>query len=445
MATNFAANFAADTGKFIAKKTLAVAKYDIIVSQFADKIDLAPGNGTTYNVFRYERVSLPATTLSEGVPSAGQSMQITQVTGTVAQWGDLIRFTDVAESTVYHSLVEKAAERLRTQIVETVERNTFNALMGGTQVNYVGAVGARSALLNTSVMNPLEIGRAVAYMRSSGAQMFGSNGRDNNITRPNTSPMGASTPSRPYLIAVIHPNVEQDLRQNAQMVTAWSYSDIFKLYNSVVGQWGQVLFTSSNLVPTYTGAAAVTGTAGTAGALATGSYYIRVTASSTYSQYESVVYQNSGAIAVTGPNGSISVTVPSTPGYTYNVYIGTSTSQTNLGTSAAGPSTGPLAGQATQLSPGTVAVITGIGIAQVPPAAPATGVTVYPSFFFGMNAYANITLDALKVNMLKDADKSDPQNQTRVFAWKLFYGTMIVNNPFMMRVESGSAFNSTLG
>jgi len=47
--------------------------------------------------------------------------------------------------------------------------------------------------------------------------------------------------------------------------------------------------------------------------------------------------------------------------YVFNVYIGTSSSPTNLGLSASGPATGPLAGQATQLASGSTVIITGIG------------------------------------------------------------------------------------
>jgi N4-gp56 family major capsid protein len=89
--------------------------------------------------------------------------------------------------------------------------------------------------------------------------------------------------------------------------------------------------------------------------------------------------------------------------------------------------------------------VTGLGVAQVPPAAPATGVSVYPTFIFGRGAYAQVVLDNVKFTYLKEADKSDPLNQLRVVGWKNFYGTLLTNSQFMMRVESTSAFNGTFG
>jgi hypothetical protein len=89
--------------------------------------------------------------------------------------------------------------------------------------------------------------------------------------------------------------------------------------------------------------------------------------------------------------------------------------------------------------------VTALGLAQTPPAAPATGVTVYPTFIFGRGAYAQVVLDSVKMTYLKEPDKSDPLNQLRVIGWKNFYGTLISNQQFFMRIESTSAFSATFG
>jgi hypothetical protein len=173
--------------------------------------------------------------------------------------------------------------------------------------------------------------------------------------------------------------------------------------------------------------------------------YVLVTGSDTQNGYESYIAQVSGALSVSGTTGSISVTVPSTAGYTYSVYVGLSTSPTNLGKSVSGPTTGPLAGMATQLAPGTTAIITDIGTAQVPPAAPATGVTVYPTFIFGVGAYAIVTLSNIEHFMLSNADKSDPLNQKSVVGWKGYWGGVIKNQQFLARLETTSAYSATFG
>jgi hypothetical protein len=205
------------------------------------------------------------------------------------------------------------------------------------------------------------------------------------------------------------------------------------------------------MLPRWTGVAVVTGTPGTAGNLvSSGNYVIQVTANDTLNQFgETLIYQVSGALAVTGPNGSISVTLPSTAGYLYNIYISQvgATTPTNLGltNSPAAQTVGPLAGQAALLPPGTTAVITGIGLFQIPPAAPATGVTVYPTFVFGKEYYACLQLENAKWTFLGDADKSDPLNQLRVIGWKLFEGFVICNQQFGCRIESSVSNSGAFG
>jgi hypothetical protein len=196
------------------------------------------------------------------------------------------------------------------------------------------------------------------------------------------------------------------------------------------------------MMPFWKGNAAVTGVASlTGGNLATGTYFVVVTGAPAATSVEQQIYQVSAGIAVTGPTGSISVTLPTLANYVFSVYIGTSSSPTNLALSASGPVVGPLAGQATQLASGSTAILTGIGVPQTPQAAPATGVTVYPTMFFGQDAYGQVLLDNVEYHYLKNADKSDPMNQTRVVSWKFFYGTIILNNAYMARTESGSAFS----
>jgi len=116
-----------------------------------------------------------------------------------------------------------------------------------------------------------------------------------------------------------------------------------------------------------------------------------------------------------------------------------------LATTSAGPPVGPFAGQATQIAPNQTIVLTNIGLAQVPPAAPAAGITVYPTFIFGRGGYGQVKLDDVRFSYLTGADKSDPLNQLRIVGWKCFYGTLLENSQFFMRIESTSAFSVTFG
>jgi N4-gp56 family major capsid protein len=448
MAVNQSSSFQADVEAYIADKTLPLARRQLVVYQFGDPLTLPKGRGVTYTATRYNRVPLPFAPLSEGVPPIGELMTIGQVTATALQWGDKITITDIAEMTIKHPLFKKAIELLGLQIAETLERNTFNNLMGGAQVNYVNARGSRGGLVAGDVLNIHELNRAYAMLVTLGAPRYmGDEMTDTKLEADAGGAKASSNPrSMPHYACVIHPFVAGDLRENQPIQYAWSQSDINRLYNYELGEWSGIRFCMSNMVPSFTGVALIQPTAGTAGNLATSAtYYAIVTASDTQNQYESQIYQVSAATSVTGPNGSLTVVLPTLAGYTFSVYIGTTNAPANLGLSAAGPTVGPMQGQATQMAGGQTVVITGIGASQIPPAAPGTGITVYPNYVFGRGAYGQVMLDDTKFTYLKEADKSDPLNQLRVVGWKLMYGTIYENQQFMLRIESTSAFNSTFG
>jgi hypothetical protein len=293
------------------------------------------------------------------------------------------------------------------------------------------------------VLDTTTVLRTYGAMATLGAIMYdGPEGPNPQLSAKGNA--GATT--SPHLCAVCHTLVVADWSQNATVILARAYSQVTRLYNYEIGEWGGIRFTASNMVPYWTGYAQVNGTPGTAGNLATNAtYYMIVTGSDTQNQYESYVAQVSASASVTGPNGSITMTMPSTTGYTYNVYLGTSASPTNLATSTSGPTVGPLAGQAVQLAAGSTVVLTGLGVTQTPPAAPGTGLTVYPTFVFGKGAYAVVTLANVEHFLLTKADKSDVLNQRAIVGWKGYNGMVILNQLFLARIEGTSAFSATFG
>lgn len=444
MATNTASTFSADLRNYIAEKVLPLAKRQLTAYQFADKLRLPENMGTTYTATRYSRLNLPFAPLSEGVASVGSTMTISQSQGVAQQWGASVAITDVAEITIAHDVFKQGIKLTAMQLSETMERNAYtgtNGIMSGTNINYANSKASRALLLATDVLSPHEINRAVNTLEMSGAPRFGGNSEESY----NVDAKQKKGETNPHYVAIVSPAASQDMRENSTVATAWSFSDINRLYTNEIGEWSGVRFTKSNMIPSWTGVALVSGTpAATGGALANSAYQIQVTGSPALTSMETRIYQQTTALGATGgTSGSISVTLPTLAGYVFNIYITAAGGQTMIGLAkcASGPTSGPLSGMATQLASGAVVVLTDVAQnVQVPPAAPATGVTVYPTFVFGQNAYGAVELDKAKFEYLTGADKSDVHNQLRLISWKIFYGMIMLNQAFMMRIESGSAF-----
>lgn len=441
--TSTSPTISADVVPFIQEEVEPLARRQLVAYQFGKPLHLDVNRGTTYTATRYERLPLPFAQLQEGVAPQGEAITLAQVSATAQQWGDTVNVTDVANLTVFHPLFQQAMQLISLQMPETLERNTFNTLLAANQVNYANNRTSRATLVATDVMSPHESNRVVGSLVTYGAPRFNGDEREDMMLEAGADrDPSKSYKVRPHYVALIHPLSAMDMRENAQINTAWAFSEIQQLYNNELGPWGGVRWCETNMVPYWTGVALVTGTAGVAGNLATSATYnIQVTASPAQTSVEQKIYQVSGNISVTGPTGSITVTLPTLPGYVFNVYIGTTAAPTNLALTASGPQVGPLAGQATQLPSGATVVLTGVGLSQTPPAAPATGITVFPTIFIGNNAYGQVILENPQFTYLTGADKSDPLNQLRVVGWKVFYGSIILNQGFLARVECSSAFS----
>jgi hypothetical protein len=266
----------------------------------------------------------------------------------------------------------------------------------------------------------------------------------------------ASYKSHEHFVCIAHPIVLNDFANNSTVQLAWSYSDINKLYINEVGQWRGMHFCESNMVPYWTGnannASGLTYTpAITGGTLAAAGYVVQITGSDPQNQYEQQIFQVSGTQTVaSGTTGSISVTLPTAPAnYTFSAYIsltaGTQPMNLATATGAGVPTTGPYAGMAVQMTAGATVVLTGIGVMQVPPSAPATGITVFGSYVMGRDYFACLELQSIKWFRLFDADKSDQLNQLRIIGWKGWDGGLILNQLFGARIESSASGTGAFG
>ncbi len=71
----------------------------------------------------------------------------------------------------------------------------------------------------------------------------------------------------------------------------------------------------------------------------------------------------------------------------------------------------------------------------------ASTTTVHTSFVLARNAYAITDLQTLQMFVEGPGGVTDPLHQKRTMGWKVAFKAVILNNSFMLRIESGSAFN----
>ena len=254
--------YQADIPRLIQDTTLEVAQRFLVIYQFADHRTIDPHTGINWTATRFERLPLPTAPVAEGQPPVSQFMPITQVTGTAVQWAGRVEFTDVAVIAVQHDLLREASTRLGMQLAELRERNGYNMAMGGVQVNYVNSRGSRAAVVSGDILDPNTVNRTFTDLEVLGAPAFSGQtgetvqrGIDRGARQSEKGPFNTE-----HYVAIGDPRPLQDLRSNSTVVQAWSYSDVTRLYINELGYWGGIHFVKSNIMPSFTGVAAVTAT-----------------------------------------------------------------------------------------------------------------------------------------------------------------------------------------
>ena len=178
MVTNAASGFQSDVENYIQDEVEPLARRQLVAYQFGKPLRLDTNRGVTYTASRYERLPLPSAPLQEGVAPVGEAMTLKQVTATAQQWGDRVIITDVANLTIKHPLFQQSIQLVSLQLPETLERNTLNTLLSGTQVNFANGRANRASLTATDLMSPHEVNRMVGSMLTYGVPRFNGDERE---------------------------------------------------------------------------------------------------------------------------------------------------------------------------------------------------------------------------------------------------------------------------
>jgi len=444
-ATDFSA-LASDAVTYIAEKTLSIAYKIVRFYEAADKAKLPSQSSKTFQYTRYERLSLPQSTLTDGVTPSDTSMSITTVTAVAEQWGAVVTITDVAELTIRHKPLQKAIQLLGIQAAETIDRVIFNVLMGGTTVFYPGATAGRLNIGATDYVTASVLARIVAQLRALGAM---------GIEKPKAGSAEDPELGDDYL-AIVDPFVEQDVAADSDFKSAHQYASAKTLWNGEAGSYKGFRFVRSNLIPMLTSAAAASTADNSAdnGTLAANKgLRVMVTGVDNLRGYERVIYQSSEQATANDGNQAhtVTVTIPATAGYTYNIYASDGTAAAGATTTATAmtlqgsgyaPSASIKLGSSAGTASSTRLQLTTTGAA-APAQLAASTRQIHLSFFIGKEAYTCVDLMALQSTLTAPvATDSDPLIQRRKAGWKTMFKAVINNNNFFARCESSSAFDA---
>ncbi len=188
----------------------------LVHDQFGQKHPIPKNGGKTIEFRKYSPLPKLLTPLTEGVTPDGQSLTVTTLEATVAQYGGYITLSDVLLLTAIDNNLVQATKLLGNQAGATLDTITREVLNGGTNVVYAGGVASRSAL--TDNIKVEDIKKAVRALKVQ-----------------NTDKIGDS------YVAIIHPDVTYDLTNDPQWQAVKDY-DPKDWYEGEIGKIAGVRF-----------------------------------------------------------------------------------------------------------------------------------------------------------------------------------------------------------
>jgi len=220
---------------FYDRNTLERAQPMLIHDKFGQKRPIPKGQGLAIKFRRYEAFTVATTPLTEGTTPAGQDMTKTDVTLTLAQYGDFTKLTDMVIETNLDPMVTEATDVLGEQMGLTLDTIYRNVLITGTSLRRANAVAARNLIITKIEENDLEaVERA---LRSNNAKRF------TNLIKASTSV--GTYGIRPAYWAIVHTDTIKDLEALTGYKSVAEYANQTGVMESEEGSFRGIRFVST--------------------------------------------------------------------------------------------------------------------------------------------------------------------------------------------------------
>jgi N4-gp56 family major capsid protein len=231
---------------FYDRNLLTRAQPAEVHGRFGQKRPIAQKNGNQIKFRRYSQLSPASTPLTEGVTPSGSSLAVTDLTATLAQYGDFITLSDMVSMTNQDPVVTEATDVLGDQAGTTIDQARRDVLVAGTNVAYASGVASRNLVANKITASDLD--KAIRFLKVQNAK----------YVKEGIMPSDAvGTGSvRKAFIALVHPDVEFDLESITGYRSVSDYGSQESVMDDEIGAYKNIRFVSSTNCKIFAGAGA---------------------------------------------------------------------------------------------------------------------------------------------------------------------------------------------
>lgn len=252
MADTTTTQVSAAINNFYDRSLLKAARPLLVHLRWAQVRDLPRNNSGVIKFRRYSLLTAATTALSEGVTPSGSQLSVTDVTGTVAQYGDYITLTDFLQFTTLDPILTETADLLGQQAGNTLDQIARDVMVAGTTVQYASTATQRTDITSSMKINRDEIRQAVRTLQGNDARKI--TRMVNSTDGFNTSPINAA------YVGIISHNTLYDLKNESGWIPVEEYSNPSDAMEGEVGALDDVRFVMTTNAKTFSSTVTVHGT-----------------------------------------------------------------------------------------------------------------------------------------------------------------------------------------
>lgn len=140
----------------------------------ATKKKLPKNSGRTTNFRKFNSLTAPSSSLTEGKTPDGNNLSISTITATVAQEGDYVQITDLIQLTGIDPVLTETCELLGEQAEKLFDSRIQTAISKGTNVYFAGSATTRAGLESATTKNLTadDIKKIVRKLKNANAKRF---------------------------------------------------------------------------------------------------------------------------------------------------------------------------------------------------------------------------------------------------------------------------------
>ena len=210
----------------------------LVHNRFAQVRDIPSNSGTnTIKFRRYGSLTATTTALSEGVTPSGSQLSITDVTASIAQYGDYVTLTDVVLMETFDPILTETAEILGEQAGDSLDQLCRTVLAAGASAQYASTATTVPTVGAAMKLDRAEVKEAVRTLKGNNARPVTS--MINPSTGYNTTPLNAA------FIGIVHPDTTFDLDDATGWIPVEKYPNKSDVMPGEVGSLAGVRFIES--------------------------------------------------------------------------------------------------------------------------------------------------------------------------------------------------------